>query len=571
MKKEKNNDNMIFFVCFLVLLIMYGKNIDRVCTVWELGDEAGYLSNAAYFLGFNWDSVRGVLPYFGYGYSLILIPAFLLSNNGVELIQGVCLTNLICILGIFIALSVLGRKLYDSYNKRIIYFIAMIVCLIPYLSANTYKVTCEVFLSLWHLILTLLLYWSLKNNKWFCYVGLGCASAFVFFIHTRTFVIIGTIIIVLGITTLLFKNKRQLKNYIYMLISMLVLFIILYSVKMSILNSRYELIEEVQKISNTNLITFQYIKERIMWLFHKGNREIYLLSFIAKNFYIIVASGGMIIYGVIDILNDFINREKNIRIENEMTKLFLLLSAGLMLIVCTLNGAGMAENFTYFFYSRYYEYTMIPMYFIGMNSVIHRKWNGKVSAILIGGIAASGLFTAKIQNYLNSKEIHLDSARIPSFSGGISRSTSYQELIFYLTLICCIGIFLIVLLKKIRIGKIFILFFALALIWKSTTINYDLIFRNNERAIKDSEIALFLSEQESRDKIYMLDEEYIYAYFYSRMQVLMKDKQMYLIDPLNYKDVEKGSYIIRYSDVEENKLIDCELIMEGNSFNLYRK
>ena len=106
-KKDRLIDTLIFISCFVLLCYIYGRNINKVSTVWELGDEAGYLSNAAFFLGYNWDSVRAVLPYFGYGYSLILVPSFIFSDNGIQLVQGACFTNLFCILGIFVCLNIL--------------------------------------------------------------------------------------------------------------------------------------------------------------------------------------------------------------------------------------------------------------------------------------------------------------------------------------------------------------------------------------------------------------------------------------------------------------------------------
>ena len=69
--------NIIAIMGAIIIGFILGKNIPNATTVWELGDEAGYLSNAVYFLGKNWDDVRAEMPYFAYGYSVFLIPIYL--------------------------------------------------------------------------------------------------------------------------------------------------------------------------------------------------------------------------------------------------------------------------------------------------------------------------------------------------------------------------------------------------------------------------------------------------------------------------------------------------------------
>ena len=50
----KNNIKKQYIIVFMlgvVLSIIYGSKINNVNTVWELGDEAGYLCNVAYMAG----------------------------------------------------------------------------------------------------------------------------------------------------------------------------------------------------------------------------------------------------------------------------------------------------------------------------------------------------------------------------------------------------------------------------------------------------------------------------------------------------------------------------------------
>ena len=66
---------------------IYGSNIKNINTVWELADEAGYLCNAAYLSGTDWSDVATTIPYYGYGYSIVLIPLFFYAKMVYNLLE----------------------------------------------------------------------------------------------------------------------------------------------------------------------------------------------------------------------------------------------------------------------------------------------------------------------------------------------------------------------------------------------------------------------------------------------------------------------------------------------------
>lgn len=140
------NQIMVLLLCGLMLLWIYGRNIAKINTVWELGDEASYLWNTAYFLQMNWDEVGAAYPYSGYGYSLILIPVFLLCKSGVSLIRGACIVNIVCLFLMYILHISILRKVSKNSNSILLPMFAFISCCTPYLASNVYKVLAEVFL-----------------------------------------------------------------------------------------------------------------------------------------------------------------------------------------------------------------------------------------------------------------------------------------------------------------------------------------------------------------------------------------------------------------------------------------
>ena len=290
-KSKLQKDFFLILILGLILLYFYGKNITKVCTVWEIPDETGYLANAAYFLGYDWKCIRGIIPYYGFGYSLILIFAFLLSNTGIQLIQIACIINLLSIIGIFLLLIKLYEKLELHESKLVIISVAFITCLHPYLGSNVYKVMCETFLAFWYIFLVLIMLEALEKGRVYLYVLLGCITAFIYFIHTRAVICCLSVFFVF-VCLIFFSGKKEITvNFISMVGGFFLFFLFLFTIKNGLLQSVEEIRKEIQNVGVStqltahNLITKEYILTRIVWLFEDGNWKTYLMSFICKIFY----------------------------------------------------------------------------------------------------------------------------------------------------------------------------------------------------------------------------------------------------------------------------------------------
>ena len=100
----------------MALIYYYGKRIPYINGVWELVDEYGYLVNAAYMSGTEWEYMTN--SYYGYGYSILLIPLFWLCNTGIEIIRGAIWINVICVVALFFVQYLLLSKLVKDINKN---------------------------------------------------------------------------------------------------------------------------------------------------------------------------------------------------------------------------------------------------------------------------------------------------------------------------------------------------------------------------------------------------------------------------------------------------------------------
>ena len=218
----------IILLLGLVLIGIYGSNIKNINTVWELADEAGYLCNAAYLSGTDWSDVATTIPYYGYGYSIVLIPLFFLCKNGVQLIRGAICINIICVFILYFLQIYVISAMFKKLEKAVIALFSFLVCLQPYLMGNSFNVRCESFLTMWLWLIAELLIITLKNQKIINYSFLALATVFIFFIHTRAIIVAGVVwIILLGLTL---KKDISIKNIICYSIIFVVGFLLLFKI-----------------------------------------------------------------------------------------------------------------------------------------------------------------------------------------------------------------------------------------------------------------------------------------------------------------------------------------------------
>ena len=94
-----------------------------------LGDEIGYLSSAAYFSGHDWSGVISTIPYYGYGYGILLTPLFLIFKDPVLLYSAVLTLNIILLVLSFFIVIRCGCYFLKGSSLTVITFIALLITL----------------------------------------------------------------------------------------------------------------------------------------------------------------------------------------------------------------------------------------------------------------------------------------------------------------------------------------------------------------------------------------------------------------------------------------------------------
>ncbi len=154
-KHNKLWNSILLISLSTILLYICCYRVNEKPGLW-FGDEIGYFSSAAYFMGFDWsDQVSSQLAYYGLGYGFFLIPAFFLCNTLKQLVNYSLHLNVffICcsfLLGIRLLYRIHGRKSFA------------ISCICSFVSALYVNNLVQIQMG-WPECLNVLLYWIILN------------------------------------------------------------------------------------------------------------------------------------------------------------------------------------------------------------------------------------------------------------------------------------------------------------------------------------------------------------------------------------------------------------------------
>lgn len=575
------NQIMVLLLCGLMLLWIYGRNIAKINTVWELGDEASYLWNTAYFLQMNWDEVGAAYPYSGYGYSLILIPVFLLCKSGVSLIRGACIVNIVCLFLMYILHISILRKVSKNSNSILLPMFAFISCCTPYLASNVYKVLAEVFLSFWYSLIILIFLYAVSTKKKALYFLLGSCSAFMLMIHTRAVMVFISLCLFFLLLSIK-KGKEKIYYFIFFLIGFIGLVFILYLIKYNIVQQRAFLNKLIfdNHSNEGNLLTLTYILNRLKDLFVINNIANYMACFLGKVLYVIWATAALIPFYFIKIVQkilSFFKTEEAFKDNDEYTvfvvELFVMINLLVTLVACTVNGPGSDVRYT--FYGRYYEYVLPILICMSINHFVREKLSLKMTLVFMIVYSVMGVFVLDRQlHYLQNQEFWIDTNRLSALTKLITKCETLPQLIYSIILFCILLMGVYVVISFDSYSRLLVVPLVGIILWMNSSLCIEEIISINEKSLGDTEIAEYILEKDDENAVYMVDDNsYKYPYYYSRMQILLKDIHLQVITQDDMDAVKDESYVVVYTstDLKDTILKEYNFLKEGHAFLLYQK
>ncbi len=559
---------IIFFSC--LLLGFFLRHIYSVNTVFELVDEYGYLANAEYLAKGKWGCK--LAGYYGYGYSLLLIPLFFLCKTGIQLIHGAVLINSLIVVLMFWAEIAVTSKLCTRMDRYLRLLVSFILCFYPYIISSSMKIICECLLSLMVWVVWLLLFKILETKRsGFC-ILLGMTLAYLFYVHARTIPVIGTVLLIIGF--LYIQKWIGVKQLTACVLSCMIVFGIGYWMKQELIKELYvgQALDSASGKGPANIINIDFIIERLRWLFSK-DFKFYGYSLGCKVFYLFVSSLGLFPIGIYSIAKAAVSDLKKQHLSNlVIVKMSIGSSFIIMILAILASGAGKLDQYSYFYYGRYYEYLILPIFFLGIDNCLSEEIRAKTLVYVILIFLVSGAFCIALSKYLtNLSTSVVDTNRVVSFMYGAQCTTNYKEMIQYMLCLTVLGmVIMITILKKFKIKSAILIPVGLLFLINGRYTEKEIV-RINQVGLGDNYIAEYLDENCDDEKIHFVNCDYKYDRFYTRMQILLGSRSMIVVDFEEVEEIPKGAYFATYNIPLDFLDRGCEPIMEGNAFRLYRR
>lgn len=259
-------------------------------------DPFGYLANAAGIAGYDWREQAGLIQrMYAAGYSIILVPFFLICNEYMILSKCIYVLNIIFLNIMYWILCLISDDILKectSYMSRTM--ICFIICMYPAFFYNVYTITPEIFSTL---LLCIIVYWVIKyeNTKRivFLYFSVGIA-AYLVIVHSRNLVILLSLLMYICYLTILkyIKIKDLCKLFILFLFAVIIYFYVNSYISENLLY--------IQKVSEIKYVpnSFGSQVNKFQYVFSINGIKNFIENIISQSCYIQTATLGSFFWGV---------------------------------------------------------------------------------------------------------------------------------------------------------------------------------------------------------------------------------------------------------------------------------
>lgn len=384
-----DKERIILLCLTLLVFIINIRHVGSIEIFTVLDDEFGYWGNAAYLAGLDWSGVISEIPYYSYGYSLLLVPLFFIFDNPIHMYKAAIVLNGIMLSVSFLLCYDIVKNLAKGVDKKILIVIAFLISMYPaYIAYSSIAWgECLLILNIW------LLTWCFadlnetsSNYKFFL---IGFLSMYSYMIHQRALgVLIASIIVVIVMNVL---DKINLKQVLLVAIPVFILVFIHVYLKENIqthlwLNSSGNMtndyLAQASKISQIFSVNgfLALVKTSLGHVFYVGAAS-YLLGYLGL-YELLRKAGKGITAAIRSRKIDMLGCDQHFPLHN-----FLLIAVLLSLainIIFMIN----PTRVDHIVYGRYIDMIMGPLVLLGFVVLMNRKrnWNKAFLIISIGFI-----------------------------------------------------------------------------------------------------------------------------------------------------------------------------------------
>lgn len=346
----------ILFVLLMSCIVCHG--ISKSYGFYFPADEFGYWSYAAGLAGYDWSDIASLGSYYSYGYSLILLPVFLIFKDGVIAYRAAMVVNIALLAVCFFIRQKMGRTFYAAaavFYPTWLFYAGTTFAEI--LLVTLYLTTCMLLLK----------YLQTDNKR---YMALMLAVMFyMYLVHLRAIGVLvsGTAVLLLynirkySIRKYIMRNGgRKVRSVLVPAAAAAVILAVGLLMGLFIKNYWTGMVygDTADTLKNANDYAGQF--EKIAYIFSIEGLKNLIISVSGKILYLGLASYGIAYFGIIYAV-------RRVR-EKKYFPLFVLLTTVEALMICAIYTIrpGRVDTLTY---GRYHEYVMPVLLMMGIKEL----------------------------------------------------------------------------------------------------------------------------------------------------------------------------------------------------------
>lgn len=314
-EKYKSSDFALLFLGFILVSISGIMQINHLNSSLLASDSFVYLANAATISGYDWSDLLSQSQYYGYGYSILLVPLFALFKHTSYLYNSVVVLNTILLVGIYLCGYQFSRKiLFDNKTSVLLAITSALYC--GNISSVKFALADILVIFLFWLMVLLIQNIMVKVSYLKC-VLLAFLSVYIYATHQRA---LGVMIASIFLVFILLAIKKMKISHGIAFISVFVFLFILHVVAKKYFQS-FRLGNNLGTDWNDYSGLINNVKEILSSVNSFGR---FLIAAVGQLYYLLMSSfllvGWGIVSAIITIKKGF--KKRNTTIANEKRALF---------------------------------------------------------------------------------------------------------------------------------------------------------------------------------------------------------------------------------------------------------
>lgn len=560
MKNKWSKGKLLEAVVVLLIFVAHVWGFWDYDGIVVLMDEFGYWEHAASMAGYDWTGVMVSAPWYGWGYSLLLLPLFWVCENMSTMYHMAILMNGCMMVGVYFIAKKLSGKLCNkmSYGESVL--AAAVVSLYSAYLGQSKVAFAEiaVYFSFWILVYCFVNMLETKKKIWFLLTSVFAGVTYV--MHNRMIVVF----IALGMVAVLMLILKSIdwKEFLCLLVPMAIIYLLNDQIR-EMLQSNIQITTNLQ--FGVNDIAGRKWRFRLL-----SNMEGILTAIKTALGELVYLGLSTFLVGSIGLVAVLINLKNEVKRAVKDNRLYIYLFILLNFLgewaISTLVNMPMKEQIadaaqSFFYYGRYIDAVIGIIILIGILEILHGAGLTKAVNIIFSMVTLVAFSYITYKHTLLSENMATNLFCIP----GIWYISVFEdENIFKLTQqllipISMIGLLSVLVIMKKSMGKVALVLAAVLYLIVGLSYNESYITKIHG---EQGEIFTWMEKYCESDEVYYLEGSYRAQYF---LQASSVDKRVKAVRPEEIAEKE-DAFLVTETPVYLENLHEC---MRGATFWLY--